>query len=143
MQLKDKSPLAKTPVYSFMPLKMASVHDNFSSCQTQSVEHSPTATPHHTRAGSPIRGMFHSHTQKEATETIAALNALIEPSGGLTEKTEMMRVGFVDGSSTVSFATKLKFLMIYFIFNLGLTLYNKAIMIQVRLTFIFRLLLFS
>jgi hypothetical protein len=115
-----------------MSLKMAAVHNSFSPCQTQSVEHSPTATPHHTRAGSPVRGMSLNHTQKEATETIAALNALIVSSGGLTEKKKMLRVGFVDGSSNVSFTTKLKFLMIYFIFNLGLTLYNKAIMIQVR-----------
>lgn len=115
-----------------MLLKMSALHDNFPPSQTQSVEHSPTATPHHTRAGSPIHGKLLDRSGRETNETLVALNALIEPCGAKHEETKTTRVSLVDGSARVSFATKLNFLMVYFLFNLGLTFYNKAVMIQVR-----------
>lgn len=40
--------------------------------------------------------------------------------------------GVADGSAGVPTWTKCKYLAIYFLFNLGLTLYNKAVMVQVR-----------
>lgn len=126
-----------------MSLRMSALSDNFPPSQTQSVEHSPTATPHHTRAGTPIRGKLLDNSGTEATETMAALNALIKPSRGMPEEAEVTRVSIVDGSANVSIATKLNFLMIYFIFNLGLTLYNKAVMIKVRANLIFMVLLLS
>ena len=115
-----------------MALRTPAIHDSFLPSQTQSVEHSPTATPHHTRAGTPVHGKLLDRSGREATETMAALNALIEPSHELPEETKLMRVSLVDGSAHISVATKLNFLVVYFIFNLGLTLYNKAVMIQVR-----------
>ena len=114
-----------------MSLKASALHGAFPPFHTQSVEHSPTATPHHTRAGTPIHGRLLDRSGTETKETMAALNALMKPSYGTSEETKLTRVSMVDGSADVSIATKLNFLMVYLIFNLGLTLYNKAVMIQV------------
>jgi hypothetical protein len=119
-----------------MALKISSIYDNYTQSPSSSMEQSPTATPHHTRAGSPVRGKLLGHTDKEATQTVAVLNALMNSTGGASKEMKMMRVSFVDGSASVSVATKLKFLTAYFIFNLGLTLYNKAIMIKVWFIFL-------
>lgn len=115
-----------------MALRISSIYDSY---LASSVEQSPTATPHHTRAGSPVRGKLLGHTDKEATQTVAALNALMNSAGEASEEMKMIRVSLADGSASVSVATKLKFLIVYFIFNLGLTLYNKAIMIKVWVAF--------
>ncbi|KAL8732635.1 MAG: hypothetical protein Q9166_002610 [cf. Caloplaca sp. 2 TL-2023] len=42
----------------------------------------------------------------------------------------MAQVSSIDGSASVSAAAKIQVLLIYFAFNLGLTLYNKAVMIK-------------
>ncbi|KAL8703870.1 MAG: hypothetical protein Q9201_002959 [Fulgogasparrea decipioides] len=42
----------------------------------------------------------------------------------------LTKVHAIDGSSGTSTASKIQILLIYFAFNLGLTLYNKAVMIQ-------------
>jgi len=39
--------------------------------------------------------------------------------------------GVADGSARVPTWIKCKYLAVYFLFNLGLTLYNKAVMVQV------------
>ena len=39
--------------------------------------------------------------------------------------------GVADGSASVPTWIKCKYLAVYFLFNLGLTLYNKAVMVQV------------
>lgn len=115
-----------------MSFKASALHGAFPPFQTQSVEHSPTATPHHTRAGTPIHEKLLDRSGNETKETMAALNALMKPSYGTPEETKLTRVSLVDGSADVSVATKLNFLLVYLIFNLGLTLHNKAVMIQVR-----------
>lgn len=43
-------------------------------------------------------------------------------------KDGLIRVGILDGSADVSTATKVRLILVYFVFNLGLTLYNKAVM---------------
>ena len=43
------------------------------------------------------------------------------------------KVNTIDGSSTIRFASKIQVLSVYFLFNLGLTLYNKAVMIMVSI----------
>ncbi len=48
------------------------------------------------------------------------------------DKARMSNVSIVDDSTNVSTVTKAKLLIIYFVFNLGLTFFNKAIMIEVR-----------
>lgn len=115
-----------------MSLQMSALHGSFPPSQTQSVEHSPTATPHHTRAGTPVHEKLLDRSGSETDETMAALNALIKPSGDNPQEAKMSRVSLADGSADVSFATKLNFLLAYLVFNLGLTLYNKAVMIQGR-----------
>ena len=45
----------------------------------------------------------------------------------------MAQVNTIDGSASVSAASKIQVLLIYFAFNLGLTLYNKAVMIRVSM----------
>ncbi|KAL8838611.1 MAG: hypothetical protein Q9176_005008 [Flavoplaca citrina] len=42
----------------------------------------------------------------------------------------MAQVSSIDGSASVTVASKVQVLLIYFAFNLGLTLYNKAVMIK-------------
>lgn len=72
----------------------------------------------------------------ESTERVVIVgpNAIVElsDSAKLHEKLEMDAVSVLDGSAAISAATKVQFLMIYFVFNLGLTLFNKVIMIAVR-----------
>lgn len=100
---------------------------------------SPTPTPYHTRAGSPVRGISTPHTAEQAKETMEAINALMPEDSEVTdardaskpEKAELISVSIVDGSANVSAASKIVHLSIYFTFNLGLTLFNKAIMVQV------------
>lgn len=45
----------------------------------------------------------------------------------------LVKVNAIDGSGSVSFRSKIQILLIYFLFNLGLTLYNKAVMIMVSI----------
>ena len=130
-QLNCRSIVRKT-----LALRMSVLCDSFPPSEAQSVEHSPTPTPHPTRAGTPTHEKLLDRSGGAATtkETMAALNqALVQPQPAMLEETKTMRVSLVDGSAKVSVATKLNYLMLYFIFNLGLTLYNKAIMIKVRM----------
>ena len=62
---------------------------------------------------------------EQASITMATLDRLAETH----EK--QVSVSVTDGSATVPTTTKLKYLVIYFAFNLGLTLFNKAVMIKV------------
>ncbi|KAL8766943.1 MAG: hypothetical protein Q9209_006424 [Squamulea sp. 1 TL-2023] len=52
------------------------------------------------------------------------------------EVEEMAEVSIMDGSASISFASKIQVLVIYFAFNLGLTLYNKAVMIKFPFPFL-------
>jgi hypothetical protein len=49
------------------------------------------------------------------------------------QEPEMMAVDLVDGSAAVPTDLKLYWLTLYFLLNLALTLYNKALMFNVRL----------
>lgn len=103
----------------------------------QFYERSPTATPAQTRSGSPTLGSPIPHT---SAETIKFMNDLHEIAGkdatsDITNSTATMTsAGVIDGSVYVSTAMKMKYLAVYFFFNLGLTLYNKAVMIKVGLS---------
>ena len=131
MPANRSTKLSETQALKNMSLKMSTLHGSLPPSQAQSVEHSPTATPHHTRAGTPTHDKLLQRSGTETNETMIALNALMRPSCGKPEETKMTRVSLIDGSADVSVATKINFLMVYLIFNLGLTLYNKAVMIQV------------
>lgn len=91
------------------------------------------------------------HTVEEAADFMSKLDDLMGPSFssapdgaenrlGSTnpiastetdEKLVLKSVSATDGSAAISTSTKVKYLIVYFAFNLGLTLYNKAIMIAV------------
>lgn len=62
-----------------------------------------------------------------ATATFQKMKAL-----PLSQTPARHDAGVADGSASVPTWTKCKYLAIYFLFNLGLTLYNKAVMVQVR-----------
>ena len=115
------------------------------------IDRSPTATPFETRSGSPARGNRMPHTLQEAEVAVERLHAflsgeVISPAAAMElaipdqqsasikpkEVYMMETVGAADGSISVSVITKIKLLMVYFAINLGLTLFNKAIMIKVR-----------
>lgn len=49
------------------------------------------------------------------------------------ELEEMAQVSTIDGSASVTVASKIQVLLVYLSFNLGLTLYNKAVMIKVSM----------
>lgn len=87
---------------------------------------SPTPTPFHTRSGSlsigaPVHGLEQASFPMEKLEQLAR-----------TYDEKQVSVSVSDGSATVPTSTKLRYLVVYFAFNLGLTLFNKAVMIQVR-----------
>lgn len=86
---------------------------------------SPTPTPFNTRPASPALG-DPSIPLETASFPIARLEELAQTHG------KQVSTSITDGSATIPTATKLRYLVVYFLFNLGLTLFNKAVMIQVR-----------
>ena len=121
--------------------KMPQSTNEFSGIELQHCDRSPTATPAQTRSGSPMRGTPMPHTVIEAVRFMNDLHETAEKDAPeklftVTPGKAMASVGQLDGSEGVSKATKMKFLAVYFFFNLSLTLYNKAVMIQVCLPFI-------
>ena len=88
---------------------------------------SPTPTPENTRAGSPIHNNIRLHTLEETNIATAMGRFTLE------ERDKSVAVSIVDGSAAVPTITKFKYLAVYFLFNLGLTLFNKFLMTKVRL----------
>lgn len=91
------------------------------------------------------------HTVEEAADFMSKLDDLMGPSFSSApdgaekrigsnkpiastepdEKFVLKSVSATDGSAAISTSTKVKYLVVYFVFNLGLTLFNKDIMIAV------------
>ena len=90
---------------------------------------SPTATPFQTRSGSPIHDMNVNHTPAEGDAAMAGMWSIVKSRQ--SRQSYQINVSSVDGSAAVPTTTKIYYLTIYFAFNLGLTLFNKAVMIQV------------
>ena len=110
---------------------MASLNHHLMLSQTQHLDQSPTPTPYPTRACSPVNAHHQPHSEEDAHTTMEKLRSMIQ------RQEPILPVNVVDGSVTVSNLTKFKYLAIYFAFNLGLTLYNKALMSQVCLCRVF------
>lgn len=112
------------------------------------LDHSPTPTPLHTRAGSLDRGVATPHNHEKAKQTVDVLNVLMSHKSSQlptnvadplkTDQQELVPVSVVDGSASVSTASKFYNLALYFVFNLGLTLFNKVVMIEVSILLWFR-----
>lgn len=113
-----------------MSQHVSSTFSNFEQSQPQVLDCSPTPTPYHTRAGSPARGKLLPHTSEQASQNIAILHAAVKEPAKVSEPLKIP-VSVIDGSANVSGATKVKYLIAYLVFNLGLTVYNKAVMIKV------------
>ena len=111
---------------------MEGISQQVASVDGEGYNESPVNTPYNTRAGSPIHGLSSTHRQAEDHD---AMNNIW--STWKARHATKTVVSDVDGSAHVPALTKLKYLAIYFAFNLGLTLYNKAVMIQVWPCFIF------
>ena len=71
------------------------------------------------------------HTTAQTSQFMNSLRFLA--SKNALSKSTMVSVGEIDGSANVSTITKTYYLIVYFLLNLALTLYNKAVMIQVCL----------
>lgn len=74
-------------------------------------------------------------TRTSSTE-IAIKSTMSEASALVSSPVKMERltkVNAIDGSGSTSTASKVQILLVYFAFNLGLTLYNKAVMIKVSI----------
>lgn len=69
-----------------------------------------------------------STTNKLTTEIVSSVPT---PPATQAKMGGLVNVSATDGSSSVSTTSKLQILLVYFMFNLGLTLYNKAVMIMV------------
>ncbi|KAL9043186.1 MAG: hypothetical protein Q9214_003580 [Letrouitia sp. 1 TL-2023] len=65
-----------------------------------------------------------------------ALHGQVLANSSSPTKDSLIRVGVLDGSAEVSTTTKVRLIVIYFIFNLSLTLYNKAVMNTFRYPFL-------
>lgn len=71
-------------------------------------------------------------TTRQAAVTLTELLNTMHSS----RRSPGLDVSVADGSANIPAWTKCKYLAVYFLFNLGLTLYNKAVMVQVRLEII-------
>jgi len=94
----------------------------------QEFNDSVTATPLHTRAHSPFRHLAFPDNLEVTEANMERLNTIFQQ-----REAENVKVAVADGSATVPAKEKLIYLAIYFLLNLGLTLYNKAVMIKVCL----------
>ena len=94
--------------------------------QLMKLDTSPTHTPFHTRAPSPVHQLYVPHTPRQAQATMNDIREIFR-----RRESEKVTVSITDGSAMVPATTKMSYLAIYFFFNLGLTLFNKALMIKV------------
>ncbi|KAL8710892.1 MAG: hypothetical protein Q9225_007216 [Loekoesia sp. 1 TL-2023] len=79
-----------------------------------------------------------SEKQPPITENHASISIAKDTTanGAQPQMDKLTKVNAIDGSGTISITAKIKILLIYFIFNLGLTLYNKAVMIMFPFPFL-------
>ena len=105
---------------------MEGISQQLASVHGEDYNESPVQTPLNTRVGSPIHGPSSTHTQVEGHDAINNICLAWK-----ARRANQAVVSDVDGSATVPALVKLRYLAIYFAFNLGLTLYNKGVMIQV------------
>ena len=95
---------------------------------------SPMTMPVRTRSTSPAhRPPIANPNHDDVTSITSVWSTLRRHHGQPAMVCERAEVSDVDGSATVPARTKLKYLAVYFALNLGLTLLNKAIMLQVCL----------
>ena len=105
---------------------MGRLHPQLAHSHAPELNESPTTTPFQTRAASPVHTLPAVHSLSEvqtAMENIVLFHRRRE--------VDRVAVSVVDGSVNVPTSAKMKYLAIYFLFNLFLTLFNKALMTSV------------
>ncbi|KAL8950739.1 MAG: hypothetical protein Q9222_003236 [Ikaeria aurantiellina] len=70
------------------------------------------------------------HTLRRHPQASVTSDSSIVSQLGMEKK---VQVSAIDGTASIPAAAKIQILLVYFAFNLGLTLYNKAVMIKVNL----------
>ncbi|KAL8933051.1 MAG: hypothetical protein Q9211_005989, partial [Gyalolechia sp. 1 TL-2023] len=97
-------------------------------------EHDVSILAHHHSTATSVR----SENQPLINEDSAKLSIARRTTSSLAQpnRDRLARVNAIDGSSRISVTSKVQILLIYFIFNLGLTLYNKAVMIMFPFPFL-------
>lgn len=74
----------------------------------------------------------HSTAESTASKLTREIHSFVpSPTTVQAKLGGLAKTSAIDGSSSVSTTSKLQILLVYFMFNLGLTLYNKAVMIMV------------
>lgn len=87
-----------------------------------------TPKPFQPRTHSPVHRLAYPDNLAVTEANMERLNAIFQQ-----REAENVKAAIADGSATVPTKVKLIYLAIYFLLNLGLTLYNKAVMIKVCL----------
>ncbi|KAL8809736.1 MAG: hypothetical protein Q9223_002612 [Gallowayella weberi] len=87
------------------------------------------------------RAMFNIGTPEKTTPAIESgfAKSIAKDTASVPEQFKgegMAQVSAIDGSASVSATSKIQVLLVYFVFNLGLTLYNKAVMISFPFPFL-------
>lgn len=80
--------------------------------------------------------VFNRSDKQNSITGISADNLTVEVASLAHTDTQakmdgLAKVSAIDGSGSISATSKVQVLLLYFVFNIGLTLYNKAVMIMV------------
>ena len=103
---------------------------------------SPTPTPLNTRTSSPIRKGYICYkagvddlSMHMLAHELGYYEGYFQSAAHEMVEEEPVGVSVTDGSRAVSFFVKARYLALYFVLNIGLTFYNKALMSVVSALF--------
>lgn len=85
----------------------------------------------------PSTAVTNNSDKKDSTTGISPSKLIREATWSVPVQPKddgLARVSALDGSGSISSTSKIKVLLVYFMFNLGLTFYNKAVMIMVKVS---------
>ncbi|KAL8936770.1 MAG: hypothetical protein Q9216_004755 [Gyalolechia sp. 2 TL-2023] len=97
-------------------------------------ERAASLLAHHHPAAVAVSSENQPSAIKDDAKLSTALTTTSNPSQPIIDR--LAKVNAIDGSSGISLTSKVQILLIYFIFNLSLTLYNKAAMIMFPFPFL-------
>lgn len=103
---------------------------------------SPTPTPLNTRTSSPIRQGYICYragvddlSMHILVHEIGYLEGCFQSAAHEMAEEEPVGVSVTDGSRAIAFFVKARYLALYFVLNIGLTFYNKALISVVSALF--------
>ncbi|KAI4171407.1 MAG: hypothetical protein LQ343_004263 [Gyalolechia ehrenbergii] len=97
-------------------------------------EHDVSLSTHHHSTVATIRSEHQPLIIEDRAKPLTAQTTTSSPAQA--NMVRLAKVNAIDGSSGISITSKVQILLTYFIFNLGLTLYNKAVMIMFPFPFL-------